>query len=66
MKIQLNGEIKTFDNSASLKDLILKNVDTSQPYSMALNGEFIPRSEYADIDLNEGDKIDIVSPIGGG
>lgn len=38
----------------------------SAPFAVALNGEFVPKSAYATTQLKDGDKLDIVSPIGGG
>lgn len=35
-------------------------------FAVALNGEFVPRTQYADTILKDGDALDIVSPVGGG
>lgn len=37
-----------------------------QAFAVALNGEFVPRTQYAEVILNEGDALDIVTPVGGG
>lgn len=37
-----------------------------QPYALAVNGEFIARSQYSATALLNDDKIDVVSPVGGG
>lgn len=34
--------------------------------AVAINGEFVPRSSYAERQLQAGDQIDIVKPVGGG
>ena len=34
--------------------------------AVAINGEFVPRSAYAERVLEEDDRIDIVAPVGGG
>lgn len=36
------------------------------PFALALNGSFISANRYADIVLQPGDAVDIVSPIAGG
>ena len=36
------------------------------PFAVALNGEFVPQSQYQQQVLNEGDLLDIVAPIFGG
>ena len=34
--------------------------------AVAINGEFVPRSTYGEREVLDGDKIDIVKPVGGG
>lgn len=34
--------------------------------AVAINGDFVPRSAYPERRLEEGDRIDIVKPVGGG
>ena len=34
--------------------------------AVAVNGEFVPRSAYAERTLHDNDRIDIVAPVGGG
>lgn len=34
--------------------------------AVAINGEFVPRTTYAQRQLNDGDQLDIVKPVGGG
>lgn len=36
------------------------------PFALALNGRFVSAIRYADILLQPGDEVDIVSPIAGG
>lgn len=34
--------------------------------AVAINGDFVPRSAYPERRLEDGDRIDIVKPVGGG
>lgn len=34
--------------------------------AVAINGEFVPRSRYAEQRLVENDEVDVVKPVGGG
>ncbi len=34
--------------------------------AVAINGEFVPRSSYAERQLAADDQVDIVKPVGGG
>jgi len=35
-------------------------------YVVAVNQNFVPRSEYQSLLINEGDKIEVLSPMAGG
>jgi len=37
-----------------------------EKFAAAVNGEFVPRSQYSSRLLNHGDLVDIVQPVGGG
>ena len=34
--------------------------------AVAINGEFIPRTQYNDVQLHNGDEVEIVGAVGGG
>lgn len=64
MTITINGELLTI-KSAMLVDA-LQNFGAKPPFAVALNGEFIPQSLHASTTINEGDSIELLSPIQGG
>lgn len=64
MTITINGELLTI-KSSMLVD-VLQNFGAKPPFAVALNGEFIPQSLHASTTINEGDSIDLLSPIQGG
>lgn len=66
INIRVNDE--TFHTeSHSLSAFLLAQKETfAPPFAVAVNGEFVPQTAYEQTPLNEGDTIDIVSPIGGG
>ena len=66
MKIVFNGASQTIDNNMCLSQFISLHVDSSRPYAVAVNGQFIPKSRYAETRLNDGDELEAVSPVGGG
>lgn len=63
MKISING-IQTEININTLQELTDKQ--THAMFAIALNGKFIPRSEYKTIYLNEDDDIEIITAMPGG
>lgn len=66
MQIKLNGEAHPLDSSISLADLVERLGLTGKRLAIELNLEIVPRSQYADTHLNDGDRVEIVHAIGGG
>ena len=64
MKITLNGELLNI--SSRQLSQILHEMGASAPYAVAVNGEFVPQSSHSDFVINEGDCIELLSPIQGG
>jgi len=66
MQIKVNGEMHEF--AASLSVAALAEQLRLNPGQVAVerNLEIVPRSQYAQVMLNEGDTIEIVRFIGGG
>ncbi|MDO1510710.1 MULTISPECIES: sulfur carrier protein ThiS [unclassified Neisseria] len=64
MNISLNGETVRL-NGSTVADLI-EQAQPPKPFAVAVNTAFVPKTRYAEITLNEGDKIDIVRPVVGG
>jgi sulfur carrier protein len=63
--LSLNDQSLQLQEPATLRDLL----DQQPPegaFAVAINGDFVPRSQYAETPLQNGDQIDIVSPVGGG
>jgi len=65
MKIQINGEaseVQAADVAALIAELDLEK----RMIAIERNLEVVPKSQYADTLLVEGDRIEIVHMIGGG
>lgn len=66
LTLSLNNQLTVLPRTMTLLDA-LEHLDMNDKRSAAaVNGEFVPRSEYCNHTLNEGDTIDIVKPVGGG
>lgn len=65
MKVEINGQSTQLDGVQSLLEVVLQ-FGASQPFALAVNGDFVPKSEHQAYQLNEGDKVDVLSPIQGG
>lgn len=64
-RVSLNGEWQEID-VAQLSDALAVWNYTNGKYAVAVNGEFVPRSQYAAVELQDGDTVDVVAPVGGG
>lgn len=66
MKIQINGELSTIETNTTLM-MLLENLSIADKrLAVERNEEIVPRSQYAQTQLEEGDDIEIVHAIGGG
>ncbi|HWN93098.1 MAG TPA: sulfur carrier protein ThiS [Verrucomicrobiae bacterium] len=66
MRVLVNGEPMELPEGLSVDDL-LRQLKVKREYTaVALNREITPKTQYADTRLKDGDKVEIVRPMGGG
>jgi sulfur carrier protein len=66
MKITINGHVVDVPDGLSV-DGLLSHLNVKPVYTaVALNREVTPKSAYASMRIKEGDRIEIVRPMGGG
>jgi sulfur carrier protein len=69
MKFQINGEQREFETSANpftLAALVEQLGMKSDRVAVELNREIVPRDRWAEAQLSEGDRLEIVHFVGGG
>ena len=66
MQIFLNGEPKECPESVSLAQLISQLGMKGDRVAVELNREIVPRAQWSDTELHEGDRLEIVHFVGGG
>jgi thiamine biosynthesis protein ThiS len=66
MRLLLNGEEREIAGIISIADLVSALGLDARKVAVERNLEIAPRSTYADTDLTDGDRIEIVTFIGGG
>ncbi len=66
MEIQLNGEPYSITPGQTLAGLVSELGLEPRGVAIEVNLEVVPRSEYAECRLKEGDQVEIVRAIGGG
>jgi sulfur carrier protein len=66
MKIQVNGESRDIAEGSSITAL-LGQLGVTQPHvAVELNLEVVPRAQHGATVLREGDKLEVVTLVGGG
>ena len=65
MKITLNQQATDLQANATVADA-LAQMQAKTPFAVAVNTIFVPRTQYAEHTLNEGDKMEVISPVTGG
>lgn len=66
MKIKLNGEAREIEPGCSVATL-LGELGVTQPHvAVELNLEVVPRAQHRETILREGDRIEVVTLVGGG
>jgi sulfur carrier protein len=65
MTITLNGKPHPLDDRIRLDEL-LASLGFTSGFAVALNREFVPRSEYGRTSLQAGDELEVLTPRQGG
>lgn len=66
MTIIINGEKKSFAAPLNLYDCLEQTGYIEMLIAVAQNGQFVPKTDYKDTTLADGDEIEIVAPMQGG
>lgn len=65
MPLTVNGREAPMPNPTTLESLLVM-LNPQLPYAVARNEELVPRSNYQQCKLMDGDRIEIVQPSAGG
>lgn len=66
MIVQVNGREEVVDSRASVADVVGALIDRQRGVAVAVNGEVVPRSQWHDHVLLAGDRVEVVTAVGGG
>ncbi len=64
--IEFNGEASEVSNDSTVADLLRMAKVESRFCAVELNLEIVPRDQYAVRSLSDGDKVEVVTLVGGG
>ena len=66
MNVTVNGKPMELEHGTTVEGLLVLLGVPRQYTAVAVNREITPKSEYGSVKLSEGDKVEIVRPMGGG
>ncbi len=70
LKINVNGEPRTFNDKVSVKELIDELLHSKKllatSVAVAINQTIVPRSEWSSYLLADGDQVEFFSAVAGG
>jgi sulfur carrier protein len=66
MNVAINGEARRLDPDTTLADLLRGLELEGKPVAVERNGETVPKPRHATTKISEGDRIKIVTFVGGG
>ena len=66
IRVTINGRDLDLLEPISLASYIEERGLAGRRLAVAHNGDVVPRDDYAEIVINDGDTLEIVRPVGGG
>jgi len=64
--LTINGEPRRFDEALTVAQLIERLELTGKRIALERNGQIVPRGQFGEERLADGDKLEIVVAVGGG
>ncbi|CAM2008013.1 sulfur carrier protein ThiS [Acanthopleuribacter pedis] len=66
IELTLNGEAGQLAKPMRLDEFLADRGFHGRGFAVALDGDFVPRSRYADVTLRGGESLEVLSPMQGG
>jgi len=66
MQIHVNGQDRTFDSPMTLTELVADFQLDPRHVAVEVNEQLVPRFRHASTAIQDGDRIEIVTLVGGG
>jgi sulfur carrier protein len=66
VRISVNGSERDLDVDVSVAGLVVQQGRSGPGTAVAVNGEVVPKSEWASTRLVDGDSVEILTAVGGG
>ncbi len=66
ISVTINGKPYEFDGPTRLVDYLDDRGLSNRSLAVAINGDVLPRGQIGDATIGDGDRVEIVRPVGGG
>jgi sulfur carrier protein len=66
MNITLNGKTKTLEGEQPVSDLLSSLSINPAQVAVAVNGDVIPKRDWTETTVRNGDVVEVVRAVGGG
>lgn len=66
MKVAVNGETRTMADGTSVADVVRELGLEGKPFAVELNRSVVGKARLAETRLADGDRLEIVTLVGGG
>lgn len=64
--VHLNGDKKVIESNTPVSTALIKWELNQGKFALAINNQFLPRSQYTSYQLKPNDCIDLLTPVAGG
>jgi sulfur carrier protein len=66
MQVIYNGAPRDLSPGATVSGLLAELKLASRPVAVEVNGDVVPRERHGDVILQAGDRVEVVTLVGGG
>ncbi len=66
IRVSINGETQEFDNALNVAAMLEHCGFEAKKVAVAINTDFVPRSQYQERQLANNDQIDVLAAVQGG
>lgn len=66
VNFELNGERRQAEAPLSVRSLLELQGLGRRRVAVAINTRVVPRSRFADVQVREGDRVEVIQAVGGG
>lgn len=64
--VKVNGKEVTNADGLSLEELLIREGYSQEKTVVELNGEIMPKAQYKQTNIKDGDSLEVISFVGGG